>query len=105
MNGAKNIKRQEDWYIKKNPDYETATMLLLEEHGKGNILATYELGDVYKKGIGTKINAKTAEHYYQRAFRGFEVQLKKLFKWRQKIKLRKLQIGKNALLWSGNRTE
>lgn len=51
-------------------------MLLLEEHNAGNILATYELGEVYKKGIGTKINTKTAEHYYQRAFRGFEVQLK-----------------------------
>lgn len=73
---SKKYKKARRLIHQKNPDYETATMLLLEEHNDGNILATYELGEVYKKGIGTKINAKTAEHYYQRAFRGFEVQLK-----------------------------
>lgn len=73
---SKKYKKARRLIHQKNPDYETATMLLLEEHNAGNILATYELGEVYKKGIGTKINTKTAEHYYQRAFRGFEVQLK-----------------------------
>ena len=73
---SKKYKKARRLIHQKNPDYETATMLLLEEHNDGNILATYELGDIYKKGIGTKINVKTAEHYYQRAFRGFEVQLK-----------------------------
>lgn len=72
---SKNYKRARKLLFQKNPDYETTIMLLMEEHNDGNILATYELGDIYKKGRGKKISDNTAQQYYQRAFRGFEIQL------------------------------
>lgn len=61
----------------KKPDYETAIKLLIQEHSKGNILATFELGDVYQYGRGRTINAKTAQKYYTNAFQGFVHQYNK----------------------------
>ncbi len=61
---------------KKNPDYDKAINILVNEHRKGNILATYEFGDIYKYGRGKQIDIDTANKYYQLALRGFENQLK-----------------------------
>ena len=56
----------------KKPDYEKAIQLLEEEHTNGNVLATYELGDVYRFGRGTKIDIDMADRYYQQAFSRFQ---------------------------------
>ena len=72
-----NFKKAKKLIHQKKPDYETAIKLLGKEHSKGNILATYELGDVYKYGRGRTISAKTAQKYYMNAFQGFVHQYNK----------------------------
>lgn len=58
----------------EKPDYEKAIKLLTNEHKKGNILATYELGEIYRYGRGRKINAETTKRFYEIALKGFEYQ-------------------------------
>lgn len=55
----------------KQPDYETAIHLLEQEVIKGNVLAAYELGDVYRFGRGKEINLEIAEGFYRKALAGF----------------------------------
>lgn len=55
----------------KQPDYETAIRLLEQEMIKGNVLAAYELGDIYRFGRGTQINLEMAEECYRQALGGF----------------------------------
>lgn len=62
---------------KINPEYDTAIKILINEHKKGNILATCELGDIYKYGRGKKIQTELADKYYSEALRGFEHQYSK----------------------------
>ena len=50
----------------KNPNYEKAISLLITEHEKGNLLATYELGEVYRNGRGRKISQSTADKYMKK---------------------------------------
>lgn len=60
------------WLIhKRPPDYQKAIKLLEKEQKAGNILATYELGDIYRYGRGTSIDMEQAESYYRMAFKGF----------------------------------
>ena len=72
---SKEYKKAKKLLHQKKPDYEAAIQILLNEHRAGNILATYELGDIYKYGRGKTISAETAEKYYARALAGFEYQL------------------------------
>lgn len=55
----------------KQPQYEKAIALLKAEHTSGNLLASYELGDIYRFGRGVAIDMKKADEYYQRSFEGF----------------------------------
>lgn len=60
------------WLLHKRlPEYQKAIELLEKELQAGNILAAYELGDVYRYGRGTPIDMDHAESYYQIAFKGF----------------------------------
>lgn len=56
----------------KKPDYKAAYSLLISEHQKGNILASYELGDMFRYGRGVKLNIDIAEQYYKESLYGFE---------------------------------
>lgn len=56
----------------KKPDYKTAYNLLINEHQKGNVLASYELGDVFRYGRGVEINVEIASKYYEDALNGFK---------------------------------
>ena len=53
-------------------DYVTAKELLEDEHFVGNVLATYDLGDMYKYGRGCEINSEIAQQYYNVALNHFE---------------------------------
>lgn len=55
----------------KEKDYDKAQELLLMENEKGNVLATYELGNIYQYGLGVEINIETAQNYYNKALHGF----------------------------------
>lgn len=61
-------------------DYETAISLLTKEYGEGNVLAAYELGDIYRYGRGREIDVDTAEKYYKEALRGFAILYNKIDK-------------------------
>jgi len=54
----------------KTPDFDKAIKLLNAEHQKGNVLATYELGEIYERNLANA-NPELAETYYQEALRGF----------------------------------
>lgn len=46
--------------------------MLEDEHFVGNVLATYDLGDMYKYGRGCEINSEIAQQYYNVALNHFE---------------------------------
>lgn len=92
----------------KNPDYENAIQILISEHNAGNVLATYELGDIYKYGRGRAISAATSERYYANALQGFEYQYNKVSRNNPEYKGRKnsylaYRIGK--MYYYGQGTE
>lgn len=68
---SENYKKAKALILDKQ-DYEKAHELLKEESGKGNALALYELGDIYRFGRGKKINQTTADKYYEEAFKIFK---------------------------------
>ncbi len=53
------------------PDYDGSRKLLEVEELKGNPLAAYALGDIYRKGVGVDIDLDAASYYYGEAFDGF----------------------------------
>ena len=55
----------------KKPKYEKARESLEDEHYAGNVLATYELGDMYKYGRGCEINNGAAQQYYKASLENF----------------------------------
>lgn len=56
----------------KVKDYEKAYALLKSEIENNNVLAVYEMGNIYEKGIGTEIDNEKADYYYKTALSGFE---------------------------------
>lgn len=58
-----------------NPDYQYGLKTLEREHDKGNVLATYELGDALRYGRGVEIDNDKAENYYQKSLEGFRTLL------------------------------
>lgn len=56
----------------KNPDYEKARKLLEKDAANGNVLAVYELGNIFKFGRGCEIDLKEAEQFYKKAYSMFE---------------------------------
>lgn len=88
---SKNYKLAKRLIHDKNPNYEKAISLLITEHEKGNLLATYELGEVYRNGRGRKISQSTADKYYEKALKGFNYKLKGGEKTKQYLNYR---IGK-----------
>lgn len=56
----------------ETPQYQKAIQILEQEDMAGNMLATYELGDIYHYGRGKEIDEDMAEKYYGKAFRGFQ---------------------------------
>ncbi|RGG64365.1 sel1 repeat family protein [Eubacterium sp. AF17-7] len=89
----------------EKPDYETAIMLLIEEHNNGNVLATYELGEIYKHGRGRQINSKTANQYYGRALEGFMYQLKEIKEEERKSGESYLKYRCGKMFYYGQGTE
>lgn len=55
----------------ENPKYATAISLLREEARQGNVLAVYDLGDIYRFGRGVDIDMIAAKSYYTQAFKMF----------------------------------
>ena len=55
----------------KKKNYKKAFEILLEQSDT-NILATYELGNIYKYGRGVDIDLKTSETFFQKAFEMFQ---------------------------------
>ena len=53
-------------------DYEKAYAMLKKEIENNNVLAIYEMGNIYEKGIGTEIDNEKAAYYYKKALSGFE---------------------------------
>ena len=68
---SKQYKLAKKYIYNKKPEYEKAILLLKHEDMEGNILASYELGDVYRFGRGTEINIEMAEKYYAKTLQGF----------------------------------
>ena len=69
---SKEYRKAKDYLYGKNRDYEKAKEILLEEHKKENILATYELGNLYQYGLGTETNLEAAQDYYKKSLDGFK---------------------------------
>lgn len=55
----------------KKKNYKKAFEILLEQSDT-NILATYELGNIYKYGRGVDIDLETSETFFQKAFEMFQ---------------------------------
>ncbi len=72
-----NFKDARKFIHKIPPDYDKAIQLLEREHMAGNILATYELGDVYQYGRGRPIDTGQAQGYYRQALEGLQYLYKK----------------------------
>lgn len=53
-----------------SPDFDKALLLLDDEHRKGNILATYEIGKIYERNLAGS-DPELAASYYQDALSGF----------------------------------
>lgn len=53
-----------------SPDFNKALLLLDDEHRKGNILATYEIGKIYERNLAGS-DPELAASYYQDALSGF----------------------------------
>lgn len=58
---------------KEKPNYKKAFALLKSESEKGNALAVYELGDIYRYGRGVEIDQVMAEKYYKKSLEMFQV--------------------------------
>lgn len=54
--------------LAKSGDYEKALELYQKEADNGNILAAYEIGDLYRRGL---LKGKTADSYFKTALDGF----------------------------------
>lgn len=72
MEWSEDYKEARNLIHKRPPDYDRAVQILEKEHRSGNMLATYELGDVYRYGRGTPIDAAKADNYYSQALEGFQ---------------------------------
>lgn len=68
---SKDYKAAKQYIHAKRPDYDKAVSLLEKESADGNVLAMYELGDIYRYGRGREIDNIRAEEYYRKAFEGF----------------------------------
>lgn len=68
---SKEYKRAKRMMHGKNKRYEAGRRILEREEEKGNVLAAYELADLYRYGRGVEIDTQTSEKYYEKAFRGF----------------------------------
>ncbi len=55
----------------KKKDFKHASVLLNQEAWQGNILAIYDLGNMYEKGIGVGEDKEAAQTLYVKAFEGF----------------------------------
>lgn len=71
MEWSDKYKKAKKIILFRNPDYESAITLLEEEYQSGNILAAYELGEIYRYGKGVEIDLKEAEKYYSFAYNNF----------------------------------
>ena len=56
----------------ESPNYEKTITLLNNEHQKGNILATHELGKICERGLTQAADSRLAADYYEKAFLGFQ---------------------------------
>ena len=56
----------------KVKDLKKGYELLAKEAKEGNVLAVYEIGNVYQRGIGVEIDPDKANYYYEKALHGFE---------------------------------
>lgn len=72
LNWSPEYKKANQLIHSKNPDYENARKLLEKDAAKGNVLAVYELGNIFKFGRGCEIDLKEAEKFYKRAYEMFE---------------------------------
>lgn len=72
MDWSEEYKQARAWLHQRPPQYEKAIRGLEDEYARGNILAAYELGDVYLYGRGREIDVVTAGNYYRQALNGFE---------------------------------
>lgn len=70
FNWSKEYKSAMSLIYSKNPDYQKAHDLLVEEYGRGNVLAACALGDMYRLGRGCDINLGFAEDFYKDAASG-----------------------------------
>ena len=68
---SKEYKQAKKYIHNKRPDYKKAIMLLKKEDIEGNVLASYELGDMYRFGREVEIDLETANNYYAKTLRGF----------------------------------
>ena len=55
----------------KEPDFEQALRLFLEEAEDGNALAMHDLGRLYADGLGMEIDTDTALYWYEKALFAF----------------------------------
>lgn len=69
---SENFKKAKVLIYGKDKDVQKGIELLELEIMQKNILAYYELGNIYQHGIGVKIDNEKAHYYYERALKGFE---------------------------------
>lgn len=82
INWSKDYKSARTMIFQKAARYKEAFDLLEKEGSKGNVLAIYELAEMYKYGRGVSIDLQKAEEYYKESYDGFEI----LYKTESKMK-------------------
>lgn len=72
MDWSDNYKLARKLLYGKVKDIKSGYELLSEEAKNGNVLAVYEMGNLYQRGIGVEIDPDKANYYFEKSLRGFE---------------------------------
>lgn len=69
---SKTYRNAQEYLYRSHPDYETGIALLEQLSESGNVLATYDLGGIYRFGRGREMDRTRSQAYYAKALKDFE---------------------------------
>ena len=102
---SKNYKLARKLIYGKVKDLPRGYNLLINEAKEGNVLAIYEIGNLYQRGIGVEIDQEKANYYFEKALRGFEQVYEYGNKFQQKVDAPYLEYRIGKMHYYGQGTE
>lgn len=89
----------------KVKDLQRGYELLNSEAREGNVLAIYEIGNLYQRGIRVEIEPEKANYYFEKALHGFENIYEYGNKFKQKVDAPYLEYRIGKMHYYGQGTE